>query len=40
MGKYQRPPFYRIFREAERVENIRIDEEDRLSMKRVEDGLN
>jgi hypothetical protein len=35
MGKYQRPPYYGILREAGREE-----EEDRLPKKRVEAGMN
>jgi hypothetical protein len=40
MGKYQRPPYYGILREAGREEDLRIFEEDRLSKKRGEDGMN
>jgi hypothetical protein len=40
MGKYQRPPYYGIFREAGRQEDLRIAGEDRLSKKRVEAGIN
>jgi hypothetical protein len=39
MGKYQRPLYYGILREAEREEDLRIAGEDRLSKKRVEAGM-
>jgi hypothetical protein len=35
-GKYQRPPYYGLFKEAGKEENLRVAEEDRLSKKRVE----
>jgi hypothetical protein len=31
MGKYQRPPYYRILKEAGREEDLRIAGEDPLS---------
>jgi hypothetical protein len=40
MGKYQRPPYYRILKEVGREEDLRIGGEDRLSKKRVEAGTN
>jgi hypothetical protein len=40
MGKYQRPPYYGILREAGRVENLRIAGEEWLSKKRVEAKMN
>jgi hypothetical protein len=40
MGKYQRPPYYGILKEAGREEDLRIAGEDRLSKKRVEGGMN
>jgi hypothetical protein len=40
MEKYQRPPYNRILKEAGREEDQTIAEEDRLSMKRVEAGMN
>jgi hypothetical protein len=40
MGKYQRPPYYGIVREAGRDEDQRIAGEDRLSKERVEAEIN
>jgi hypothetical protein len=40
MGKYQRPPYYEILKEAGREEDLRIAAEDRLSKKPLEAGLN
>jgi hypothetical protein len=41
MGKYHRPNYYGILKEAGREEGLRIaGEEDRLSKKRVEAGMN
>jgi hypothetical protein len=40
MGKYQRPPYYGILRDAGREEDQRIAGEDRSSKKREEDGMN
>jgi hypothetical protein len=40
MGKYQRPPYYRILKEAGREEDLRIAGEDRLSKKLAEAGMN
>jgi hypothetical protein len=40
MGKYQRLPYYEILKEAGRKENLRIAEEDWLSKKWVEAGMN
>jgi hypothetical protein len=40
MGKYQRPPYYGILRDAGREEDQRIAGEDRLSKKRGEAGMN
>jgi uncharacterized glyoxalase superfamily protein PhnB len=34
MGKYQRPPYYGILKEAGREEDLRIAGEDRLSKKK------
>jgi hypothetical protein len=39
-GKYQRPPYYGIIKEAGREEDLRIAGEDRLSKKRLEAGIN
>jgi hypothetical protein len=39
MGKYQRPPYYRILKEAGKQEDLKIAGEDRLSKKRVEAGI-
>jgi hypothetical protein len=40
MGKYQRPPYYGILREAGREEDHRIAGEDWLSKNQVEAGMN
>jgi hypothetical protein len=40
MGKYQRPPYYGILREAGREEDQRIAGEDWLSKKWREAGMN
>jgi hypothetical protein len=40
MGKYQRPPYCGIRREAGRDEDLRIAGEDRLLNMRVEVGMN
>jgi hypothetical protein len=40
MGKYQRPPYNRTFREAGREEDKKIAGEDRLSKKWGEAGMN
>jgi hypothetical protein len=39
-GEYQMLPYYGILREAAREEDLRIAEEDRLSKKQVEAGMN
>jgi hypothetical protein len=39
MGKYQRPPYYRILKEAGKEEDLRIAG-DQLSKKWVEAGMN
>jgi hypothetical protein len=40
MGKYQRPHYYEILKEAGRKEDVRIAREDRLSKKWVEAEMN
>jgi hypothetical protein len=40
MGKYQRPAYFGILREAGREEYQRISGEDRLSKKRRGEGIN
>jgi hypothetical protein len=40
MGIYQRPPYNGIPKLARREEDLRISEEDRLSKKRAEAGMN
>jgi hypothetical protein len=40
MGKYQRPLYYGILREAGREEDLRVAGKDRLSEKRVEARMN
>jgi hypothetical protein len=40
MGKYKRPLYYGILKEAGRVETLRIAGKDRLSKKRVKAGMN
>jgi hypothetical protein len=40
LGKYQRPAYYGILKEAEREEELRIVGEDWLSKKLVETGMN
>jgi hypothetical protein len=40
MGKYQRPPYYGILREAGREEDKRIAGEDWSSKKQGEAGMN
>jgi hypothetical protein len=40
MGKYQRPPYYGILREAGREEDLRTAGEDRLPKRRLEAGMN
>jgi hypothetical protein len=36
MGKYKRPPYYGILKEARKEEDLRIAGEDWLTKKRVE----
>jgi hypothetical protein len=40
MGKYERPPYYGILREAGREEDLRIVGEDRLAQKQAGVGMN
>jgi hypothetical protein len=40
MGKYQRPPYYGILKEAGREEDLRRAGEDPLSKKRGEASMN
>jgi hypothetical protein len=40
MGKYQRPPYYGILKEAGTEQDLRIAGYDRLSKKRARTGMN
>jgi hypothetical protein len=40
MGKYQKPPYCGVLKEAGREEGLRIAGENRSSKKRVEAGMN